>query len=176
MEKTSEMLKLENELKELQTIYDEAADEWSEHDFDDKYYQAVREADKKIESKQLEIVSQKHREIKVGDGITLRVYSDCHAYTVIGRTEKTITIQLDKATLKEGWKPEFIPGGFSRICTNQEEQEYDYEPDPKGRIITLRWSNKYNTWEDMNFMTTTFKRESKLSFLKPALSGCNSTM
>lgn len=85
--------------------------------------------------------------VKVGDGITLRVYSDCHSFTIIARTEKTLTIQQDKATLKNNWKPEFIHGGFTAHCTNQNEQEYDYERDEKGKILKIRWSDKRNYWK-----------------------------
>lgn len=81
--------------------------------------------------------------VKVGDGITLNYYSDSHAYTIISRTNKTITIQRDKATLNKNFKPEFIPGGFAGRCINQEEQTYTYERDEEGRTLTLRWSNKY---------------------------------
>lgn len=84
--------------------------------------------------------------VKVGDGITLRVYSDCHAFTIIARTEKTLTIQQDKATLKNNWKPEFVHGGFTAHCTNQNEQEYDYEKDAKGQILKIRWSDKKSYW------------------------------
>ena len=81
--------------------------------------------------------------VKVGDGITLSYYSDKHAYTIISRTNKTITIQRDKATLNKNFKPEIIPGGFAGRCINQEEQTYTYERDKEGRTLTLRWSNKY---------------------------------
>lgn len=84
--------------------------------------------------------------VQVGDGITLRVYSDCHAFTIIARTEKTLTIQQDKATLKNNWKPEFVHGGFTAHCTNQNEQEYDYEKDEKGQILKIRWSDKKSYW------------------------------
>lgn len=84
--------------------------------------------------------------VQVGDGITLRVYSDCHAFTIIARTEKTLTIQQDKATLKNNWKPEFVHGGFTAHCTNQNEQEYDYEKNEKGQILKIRWSDKKSCW------------------------------
>ena len=84
--------------------------------------------------------------VKVGDGITLDLYSDSHAYTIIARTAKTITIQRDEATLKKDFKPEMVAGGFSAICTNQNDQEYDYERNPKGQTMVIRWSEKNQRW------------------------------
>ena len=78
----------------------------------------------------------------VGDGVTVRYWTDQEAYTIIGKTEKTLTIQRDKATLVPEFKPEFIPGGFFAHCTNQFDQEYTYEPDPNGRIRKAYWSEK----------------------------------
>ncbi len=79
---------------------------------------------------------------KVGDGVTVHLYSDAHAYTIIRRTDKSLTLQRDKATLKNGWKPEIIPGGFAGHCINQEDQEYTYEQDENGSIVTAHWSQK----------------------------------
>ena len=57
------------------------------------------------------------REIRVGDGVTLNLYSDSQAHTVIARTGRTLTIQRDKAIRDPNFKPEWVPGGFSAICT-----------------------------------------------------------
>lgn len=74
-----------------------------------------------------------HKAVKVGDGITLCLYSDSHAYTVIKRTAKTITIQQDKAIRTDGF-------GLS------DYQTYRYEPNKTGEIMKIRWSNKYERW------------------------------
>lgn len=82
--------------------------------------------------------------LKVGDGVTVSLWSDCEAYTIIKRTPTTMTVQQDKATLSPDWKPEFIPGGFVGHCTNQSEQTYTYERDESGYVmkITLRvWTD-----------------------------------
>lgn len=79
---------------------------------------------------------------EVGDGATVHYYTDAEAYTVIRRTPKMLVLQRDRATLKEGWKPEFITGGFAGHCINQHEQEYDYEQDPEGHTIKVYWSDK----------------------------------
>lgn len=95
--------------------------------------------------RQISITNQ--QAVEVGDGVTIRLYSDAHAYTVIKRTAKTITIQQDKATLDPSFKPEFIPGGFAAHCTNQDEQTYTYERDTTGRILTLHWSEVLGGWK-----------------------------
>lgn len=80
--------------------------------------------------------------VSVGDGVTVHLYTDANAYTVIARTAKTLTLRRDKAKLKKSFKPIFIPGGFFGTVINQEEQEYEYEPDEEGRIVKAYWSNR----------------------------------
>lgn len=87
-----------------------------------------------------------NKAVKVGDGITLCLYSDSNAYTIIKRTKKTIVIQRDKATLNPSFKPHIIAGGFCGHCDNQNEQTWTYERDTKGEIKTIHWSNKYGCW------------------------------
>lgn len=89
------------------------------------------------------LLRQAHLELQVGDGVTLNLWSDKHACTVIKRTAKTITVQQDTATLDPNFKPEWVAGGFAGHCTNQDEQTYTYERNLKGRTYTLRFSNKY---------------------------------
>ena len=55
------------------------------------------------------LVSQKYGEYfrenaQVGEGATVCYFSDAHAYTIIKRTAKTLTLQRDKATLKKSFK------------------------------------------------------------------------
>lgn len=97
------------------------------------------ETHKKIEALKWELLKEQNREIEVGDGVTLHLWSDAHACTVIARTKTTLTIQRDKATLDPSFKPE--RDGF--YCTNQGDQTYTYERDPEGEIIKCRWSEKY---------------------------------
>lgn len=92
-----------------------------------------------------------NREIEVGDGVTMYLYSDRKAYTVIAKTAKTITIQRDKAIRDPNFKPQWEPGGFSAICLNNNEQSWTYERDPDGEIVRCRWSEKngrYQTGSD----------------------------
>lgn len=84
--------------------------------------------------------------VKVGDGVTVHLWSDAHAATIIKVTKCSVTVQYDTATLDPNWKPEWIAGGFAGHCVNQDEQTYTYERNPKGRIETYRWSNKYGSY------------------------------
>ena len=75
--------------------------------------------------------------LNVGDGVTVSVWTDCDAYTIIRKTPKTITLQMDKATLSPDWKPEFIVGGFAGHCVNQADQRYTYERDENEHTIKI---------------------------------------
>lgn len=81
---------------------------------------------------------------EIGGGITVSLYTDAHAYTVVKKTAKTMTLQEDDATLLNGQDLQFHPGGFVAHCSNQRIQEYSYKTNPKGPMIkiTLR------TWID----------------------------
>lgn len=79
---------------------------------------------------------------QVGDGVTVHLWSDAHAYTIIRRSPRSLTLRRDKATLAKGWKPEIIPGGFAGHCINQEDQEYTYEENENGEIAIAHWSQK----------------------------------
>lgn len=96
---------------------------------------------------QFEIRKEENREAAVDDGVTVCLYSDRHAATVVKRTATRITVQHDKAVLDPNFKPDFIPGGFSAHCTNQHKQSYTYERDPEGRIETFNWSEKRGRWQ-----------------------------
>lgn len=98
--------------------------------------------------------------VKVGDGVTVHLWSDAHAATVIKKTKRTVTVQYDKATLDPNFKPEWIPGGFAAHCTNQDEQTYTYERNPDGRVETYYWSNKYCSYgQPGNLRLTKGRRE-----------------
>ena len=88
-----------------------------------------------------------NREIEVGDGVTVRLYTDAHACTVIARTAKTMTVQRDKATKDPSFVPQWEPGGFSAICTNNNEQKWNYQRDPQGEIIKCHWSEVRGAWQ-----------------------------
>lgn len=77
-------------------------------------------------------------ELEVGDHAHICHWSDISPVTVIKRTKKTITVRYDKATLDPDWKPDFVVGGFSVHCTNNDDQEWIIEEDENGRTETFR--------------------------------------
>jgi hypothetical protein len=86
--------------------------------------------------------------VKVGDGVTMHLYSDSHAGTVIKVTKTSVTVRRDKSTLDPNWKPEIEAGGFAGHCTNQNEQTYTYEEDPNGETIRFTWSKKRSRFQN----------------------------
>lgn len=80
--------------------------------------------------------------IKVGDGVTKNCYSDRQAYTVVARTATTLTVQRDNAIKDPSFKAEFIVGGFSAHCVNQNEQKWTYESNPNAPRERIYWSEK----------------------------------
>lgn len=80
--------------------------------------------------------------LEVGDGVSLKGYSDVTPYEVVevSKSGKTAKIREMKATLDPNWKPEMIPGGFSAHCVNNREQKWILESNPEGAIrkISLR--------------------------------------
>ena len=80
--------------------------------------------------------------MNVGDRGHIRLYTDIEPCTVIKVTATTITVRRDKATRDPDFKPEWIPGGFSAICTNDHEQKWIITEDPEGEVETFRWSGK----------------------------------
>lgn len=103
-------------------------------------------------------------ELEVGDHAHVCHYSDISPVTVVARTPKTITVRFDKAERDESWKPEWVAGGFSAICTNIDKQRWNITEDPNGKVEVFRmrkvgWRNRsdeklYPEWKkyyDYNF-------------------------
>ena len=93
---------------------------------------------------QRELLREYHYGMEIGDKGSVKLWSDVNPCTVIKRTKTTVTIRYDKATRSPDWKPEWIPGGFSAICTNSEEQQWTIEDDPNGTVETFYWSSREN--------------------------------
>lgn len=151
--KPSEILK--GRLNTIRTAHDDLVKKIRESEEDWQDYTAEFRAFYN-EERQLEerIKIEERRELDVGDGCTYHLYTDAEACTVIKKTPKTITIQEDTATLDPNFKPEWIAGGFAGHCTNQNEQSYTYEPNPNGRKITARWSDKRGGYVYMDKVIT----------------------
>lgn len=99
---------------------------------------------------ELQMFKDWYDEMEVGDHCHICHWSDISPCTIIKRTKTTITIRYDKATRKESWKPEWVVGGFSAHCLNNDDQEnaWDIEEDPNGMTDTFRWSKKFNCYKN----------------------------
>lgn len=71
--------------------------------------------------------------LEPGDGVTINLYTDAHAGTVIKRTPKMIVVRRDKAIRVDN-------NGMSS------KQEYIYEPDPYGELYKCYFSNVTGTF------------------------------
>jgi hypothetical protein len=83
--------------------------------------------------------------LELGDGVSVSVWTDCDAYTIIKKTPTTITLRADKAELLNRDELVFIPGGFAAHCENQADQRYSYEANPDGHEVKIslrRWTDE----------------------------------
>ena len=69
---------------------------------------------------------------QIGDKAAVYYYSDVHPCTVIKRTKKFVTVQMDDYKLNKDSKPEITPGGFAGHCSNQRELKYDITRNENG--------------------------------------------
>ena len=99
--------------------------------------------DKRDEAQE-ELLREYNSGLEVGDKAHVMLYSDVEPVTVIKRTKTTVTVRYDKAKRNPNWKPEWITGGFSAICTNIEDQQWIIEDDEEGRLEKFYWSTKMN--------------------------------
>ena len=76
-------------------------------------------------------------------------YSDVNPYEIVRRvSDKTFEIRAMKAEISKDWKPNFIPGGFSAVCTNNHSQKWVITSDDTARVFRIR-RGKYG-WKDAN--------------------------
>lgn len=91
--------------------FEEFAEELNwEHDVHEKYHEYFRD------------------NAEVGDGATLCMWSDQHAYDIIARTPQTLTLQRCDVRHDPNAEPY--------------TQTWLYASNPNGSIITARWSKK----------------------------------
>lgn len=159
---------IKNELEQSEAARIEAKKAWGKlyeeneteaFNPNNKEYKTFCDIDEHIENLKDELRKAERYEVKEGDGVTVHLYSDAEAFTVIKRTAKTITIQRDTAILDENFKPEFVEGGFCGHCVNQDEQTYAYKRNPNGRKITARWSEKRGAFLYLDKIITNGRRE-----------------
>ncbi len=84
-------------------------------------------------------------ELGVGDGVTLCMYSDRMAMTIVEKSDRKLVAQRDNAELDPAYKPEFVAGGFAGHCVNQHEQKWICTPNPDAyrETFTLRKNGKW---------------------------------
>lgn len=82
----------------------------------------------------------------VGDGITVRGWSDTKAYTVVALVGSTGFIaQRDKATRTNRGDDHFSPGGFVGHTSHDGPQQWSYQADPDGSTVKVT-RRKDGTW------------------------------
>lgn len=117
-----------------------------------EFYDALYENRRNVSWREQDELERKMREewyheMDVGDHAHICHYSDVSPVTIIKKTASTLTVRHDKAT--EGdWKPEWVVGGFSAVCTNIEDQKWIIEEDPDGYVEVFRWSKRYNQYRN----------------------------
>lgn len=79
-----------------------------------------------------------------------RGWTDVEPFEVVKVvSDKCVEIRAMKAEQDPSWKPTFVPGGFSAICTNAGEQRWIIQSDESAEVIRVRqhkngaWKNKY---------------------------------
>lgn len=83
--------------------------------------------------------------LSVGDGVSVSVWTDIDAYTIVKKTATTITLRSDNAELINRDDLNFVAGGFLAHCDNQSDQRYEYAADPEGhevKITLRRWNDE----------------------------------
>jgi hypothetical protein len=72
-------------------------------------------------------------------------YTDRDAYEVIRViSDQTIEVRQLDAELDPSFKPEFVPGGFSAVCTNDRDQKWIFKSNPENKVYRLRRKKKQN--------------------------------
>ena len=83
--------------------------------------------------------------LHVGDGVSVSVWTDVDAYTIVKKTPTTITLRADTAELLNREELRFTAGGFAAHCDNQADQRYSYEANPEGHEVKIslrRWADE----------------------------------
>lgn len=119
---------------------------------EDAYFEEWRRTGERpawdYEDKQNEIIKAYNHDMEAGDHAHICHWSDVSPVTIIKKTATTLTVRYDKATKDETWKPEWVIGGFSAICTNIEDQKWNIEEDENGRTEIFRWSEKFGCYKN----------------------------
>lgn len=65
------------------------------------------------------------------------MFSDVEPYEIV-KVISDKTIEVRGMTCTRNFKPEWIPGGFAGVCTNQQDQEWLIESNPTNNTLRLR--------------------------------------
>ena len=75
-------------------------------------------------------------------------YSDVEPYEVIKViSDKTVEIRAMDAVQDRSVKMNFVPGGFSAVCTNIGDQKWTITSNPENKVFRIRLS-KNKGWKD----------------------------
>lgn len=75
-------------------------------------------------------------------------YSDVEPYEVVNViSDKTVEIRAMDAVQDRSVKMNFVPGGFSAVCTNIGDQKWNITSNPENKIFRIRLS-KNKGWKD----------------------------
>lgn len=92
--------------------------------------------------------------LNVGDGVSVSVWSDVDAFTIVKKTATTMTLRGDFQKLINREELVFHAGGFAAHCENQHVQRYEYSPNLDGhemKITLRRWKdaegNERRAWK-----------------------------
>lgn len=78
-----------------------------------------------------------------GEYLTCTGYSDTHAWVVVSKTAKTMTLREVKVARDPEWKPEFYAGGFAGHCHNQQKQTWLFDGFGEQTIIVRLCKSRY---------------------------------
>ena len=82
-------------------------------------------------------------------------WSDITPFEIIKSTAKTITIREMNAERDPNWKPSYEPGGFSVVCTNDDQQKWVITSNEHNPLIKayLRKDGKYYSKIGMHILS-----------------------
>jgi len=80
-----------------------------------------------------------------GRYVTECLYSDSHAWKVIKKTKRTMTVAAVEVERDPEWKPEIHAGGFAGHCSNQHQQTWLFSRVNRDLTTTIRL-NKKGQW------------------------------
>ena len=78
---------------------------------------------------------------QVGDRCHWRLWTDVEPCTVVSRTNKTVTVRIDKAEIAK--PPVMVPGGFAAVVVKPATYKITENPNGSQRTFSLRASGAW---------------------------------